>query len=158
MIVLIFFFGHILCYIVSIALRSVIYMYIQKKPPGLQSILDPLILDIIRLQFAAYTFFILFLVAGLTDGQLSFLLSQVIIVMNISANNFVYGLCLFLMIIKALLLFKGSQTDVSDSTIVCCSRAFGLVVVYLRFLGDFWVMQPAPGFMTKFLTGTDHQT
>ena len=158
MIVLIFLFCHILTYIVSITLRLIIYKYIQKKPLGLQSILDPLILDIIRLQLAAYTFFILFLIAGLTHGQLSFLLSQVIIVMNISANNLVYGLCLFFMIFKALLLFKGSQTDVSDSIIVCCSRAFGLVVVYLRFLGDFSVMNPAPGLMTKFLTGTDHQT
>ena len=158
MIVLIVFFCHILFYIVSIALRSIIYKYIQKKPLGLQSILDPLILDIIRLQMVAYTFFILFLIAGLTHGQLPFLLSQVILVMSISTNNFVYGLCLFFMIIKIVLIFKGSQADVSDSTIVKHSRIFGLIVVYLRFLGDLSVMKPAPGVMTKFLTGTDHQT
>ena len=152
MIVLIVFFCHILFYIVSIALRSIIYKYIQKKPLGLQSILDPLILDIIRLQMVA------FLIAGLTHGQLPFLLSQVILVMSISTNNFVYGLCLFFMIIKIVLIFKGSQADVSDSTIVKHSRIFGLIVVYLRFLGDLSVMKPAPGVMTKFLTGTDHQT
>ena len=158
MIVLIFLLCHILTYIVSITLRLIIYKYIQKKPLGLQSILDPLILDIIRLQLAAYTFFILFLLAGLTHGQLPFLLSQVIIVMNNGANNFSYGICLFFMIIKTLLIFKRSQADVSDSTIVGGSRIFGLVVVILRFVGDFLVMQPAPAVMTKFLTGTDQQT
>ena len=33
-----------------------------------------------------------------------------------------------------------------------------VTVVNLRFLGDLSVMKPAPGVMTKFLTGTDHQT
>ena len=159
MVVLIFFFCHVLCYLVSLTLRFIIYMYIKKKPLGLQSILDPLILDIVRFQVAAYTFFILFALAGITHGQLPFALSQVIIVINNSTNNFVYGLFLYFLVVKALVVFKENWIqEVSDSTNVRVSRVVAFFVAWLRLWGDFSVQEPGPGVMTKFLTGTDHHT
>ena len=44
-----------------------------------------------------------------------------------------------------------------DLGFVIMKKSF-VTVVNLRFLGDLSVMKPAPGVMTKFLTGTDHQT
>ena len=48
--------------------------------------------------------------------------------------------------------------EVSDSTNVRVSRVVALAVAWLRLYGDFCVQEPGPGVMTKFLTGTDHQT
>ena len=81
------------------------------------------------------------------------------IAINTSTNNFVYGLFLYFLIIKMVLVFKaGWIQELSDSTVVGLSRVVASGVVYLRFWGDFWFQQPKPGVMTKFLTGTDHET
>ena len=95
MVVPFLFFCHVICYIVSNILRVIIYKYIKKKPLGLQSILDPLILDIVRCQIANYAYFMLLLISALAHGQLPFLLSQVIIFISVTLNNYMYGLCLY---------------------------------------------------------------
>ena len=159
--ILILYLCHLICYFGTITLKVIIYKYIKKKPLGLQSILDPLILDIIRLQLFNHTFFIFMLTIGLAHGHLPFLLSQIIIFINVSVNNCIYGLYLYFLTIKALVIFKGgSILEVSDTIIVGLSRISALVVVILRYIGDFWLLdlKPAPGIMTKFLTNTDQQT
>ena len=63
MTMIILFFCHLVCYIISIILRIIIYKYIKKKPPGQQSVLDLLILDIISLQaFYSTSFLVVMLV------------------------------------------------------------------------------------------------
>ena len=159
MVVLFLFFYHVICYIVSNILRVIIYNYIKKKPLGLQSILDPLILDIVRCQIANYAYFMLLLISALAHGQLPFLLSQVIIFISVTLNNYMYGLCLYYLVIKALVIYKGSWIlEISDTTIVRLSRILAVIVVNLQHLGDSWLRKPAPGVLTKLLTGTDQQT
>ena len=159
MVVLFLFFCHVICYIVSNILRVIIYKYIKKKPLGLQSILDPLILDIVRCQIANYTYFMLLLLTALAHGQLPFLLSQVIIFISVTLNNYMYGLCMYYLVIKALVIYKGSWIlETSDTTIVRLSRILAVIVVNLQHLGDSWLRKPAPGVLTKLLTGTDQQS
>ena len=159
MVVFILFFCHVICYIVSNILRVIIYKYIKKKPLGLQSILDPLILDIVKCQIANYTYFMLLLISALAHGQLPFLLSEVIIFISATLNNYIYGLYLYYLVIKTLVIYKGSWIlETSDTTIVRLSRILAVIVVDLKYLGDFWLQKPAPGVLTKLLTGTDQQT
>ena len=159
MVVLFLFFCHVICYFVSNILRLIIYKYIKKKPLGLQSTLDPLILDIVKCQVVNYTYFMIVIIIGLTYGQLPFLLSQVIIFFTYNFNNYVYGLYLYFLAIKALVIFKGSWIlEIPDSTIVGFSRFLAVILVSLKVLGDIWYQKPAPGVLTKLLTGTDQQT
>ena len=71
--------GHLILYLFSSAIRVSIYRYIKRKLPGLQSILDLLIMDLIKLQTFSYTFFILVLLTGFFHGEIPFILSQVMI-------------------------------------------------------------------------------
>ena len=64
-----------------------------------------------------------------------------------------------LLVIKALVIYKGSWIlEISDTTIVRLSRILAVIVVNLQHLGDSWLRKPAPGMMTKLLTGTDQQS
>ena len=112
--------GHLFLYFCSLVIRVSIYKYIKKKLPGLQSILDLLILDLIRVQTFNYTFFILVLLSGYFHGRIPFILSQMMIF--IIQNSSVYLFCLYqyLLLIKATLVFKGLWLEhVSDWTSNC---------------------------------------
>ena len=151
--------GHLFLYFCSLVIRVSIYKYIKKKLPGLQSILDLLILDLIRVQTFNYTFFILVLLSGYFHGRIPFILSQMMIF--IIQNSSVYLFCLYqyLLLIKATLVFKGLWLEhVSDWTIVWTSRVFALVWTSIRFVGDILVQKSRPGPITKFLTGTDQES
>ena len=101
----------------------------------------------------------LVVIIGLTYGQLPFLLSQVILFLTYNFNNYVYGLYLYFLAIKALVIFKGGWIlEIPDSTIVGFSRFLAVTLVSLKILGDIWYQKPAPGVLTKLLTGTDQQT
>ena len=101
----------------------------------------------------------LLLITALAHGQLPFLLSQVIIFISVTLNNYMYGLCLYFLVIKALVIYKGSWIlEISDTTIVRLSRILAVIVVNLQHLGDSWLTKPAPGVLTKLLTGTDQQS
>ena len=64
-----------------------------------------------------------------------------------------------LLVIKALVIYKGSWIlEISDTTIVRLSRILAVIVVNLQHLGDSWLTKPAPGVLTKLLTGTDQQS
>ena len=118
MMISILYLSHLICYFGTITLKVIIYKYIKRKPLGLQSILDPLILDIIKCQMFNHTLFNLVITIGLVYGQLPFLLSQAIIFINMTANNYIYGLYLFFLTIKALVISKRSWLlEVSDAKI-----------------------------------------
>ena len=108
-----------------------------------------------------HTLFNLVITIGLVYGQLPFLLSQVIIFINMTANNYIYGLYLFFLTIKALVISKRSWLlEVSDAKIVWFSRLVAVIVVSIRTIGDYLLLdlKPAPGILTKLLTSTDQQT
>ena len=87
--------------------------------PGLQSVLDLLIIDIVKVQMFNYVFFICFLFIGIFHGQLPFFTSQLIIFILQNSDVYVLGLFQCFLVIKAVLIFRGSwMAEVTDSWIL----------------------------------------
>ena len=150
---------HVIVYFLTTPIRASIYFYIKRKPPGLQSVLDLLIIELLRTHFFTYTFFIFcFLFPGFFYGQLPYVLSQVIIFLLYNSSLYFFGLLQSFLVTKAILVFKGQWlNEVSDSTVIWLSRILALVIVTIRFLGDFMVNSSREATMTLFLTSTDSE-
>ena len=152
---IILFFCHLVCYIISIILRIIIYKYIKKKPPGQQSVLDLLILDIISLQAFYSTSFLVVMLVGLLHGQVPFILSQVLIlVLTLIPITMSTCLCQCFLIVKAILIFKGHWiADLSDTLVIGTTRLAALIYTTLILLGNYWLQGAKPAAVTVFLTG-----
>ena len=147
---------HHLLYFCSMPMRIIIYLYLKKKPPGLQTVLDLLIIDLLRLQMFNHTFFIIFLLSGYLHGHLPFYVSEVMIFILTNGQTYLFGLFQFFLIAKAVMIFKRSWLDeVNDSWVIGFSRSFALVYTFIIFIGTFLTKGAAPSVMIKFLTGTD---
>ena len=151
--------SYLLCFINGVKLSLTIYTYLIKKPFGLQSVLDLLILDMIKVTLFLRTFFILcFLLPGCFYGRLDYFTSQLIIFILINVRVFFHAQLQYYLVIKAILIFKGHWLNcIMDNQIVCASRIVAFSVTCVRFIGDFLVIekQKQPGPMTTFLTGAD---
>ena len=111
--------SHLLACIVSFILRIIIKNYLKKKPPGLQSVLDLLIIDLVRVQMFNYAFFMCSLFIGIFHGQLPFFPAQLIIFILQNSDVYVLGLFQCFLVIKAVLIFRGSwMAEVTDSWIL----------------------------------------
>ena len=96
-----------------------IFEWFSNPVPGLQSILDLLIIDIVRVQMFNYVFFMCFLFIGIFHGQLPFLTSQLIVFILQNSDVYVSGLFQCFLVIKAVLIFRGSwMAEVTDSWIL----------------------------------------
>ena len=151
---------HCFMYSCFMPMRIIMYQYLQKKPPGLQSVLDLLIMDLLKLQMFNYSVWILFLFSGYFHGHLPYSVSQVMISVSLNGNVYLFGLFQFFLLAKSVMIFKRSWIDeISDSWVIGCSRSFALISTFTRFMGDFLTSKGGPaGVMTKFLTGTDSQS
>ena len=151
--------GHVTLFCIALTFRISIYRYIRKKLQWLQSILDLLILDLIRVETVNHIIFIFILLAGYFHGQIPFLMAQFLTFLTINILMYLFGLCQFFLMVKAVLIFKGYWlNDVSEVTIIWTSRLFALVMASLRFVGDFSTQKGNQGLMIKFLTGIDKET
>ena len=159
MLVAILLFSHFALYLISMTIRITIYRYIKKKVPGLQSVLDLLMLDLIRVQTFNNTYFITMLLTGYFHGQLPNVLAQIMICLSINTAVYIFGMYQFSIIMKAILVFRGSWVaDVSEQTILWISRLFALIWAGSRLFGDSIVPRNRAEAMTKFLTGTDQES
>ena len=152
--------GHVTIFCITLTIQISIYRYISKKLQWLQSILDLLILDLLRVQTVNHSIFIFILLTGYFHGQIPFLMSQILTFLTINVPIYFFGLCQFFLMVKAVLIFKGYWiNDISEVAIIWTSRLFALVIVSLRFVGDFLTQKGnRGGILTKFLTGTDKET
>ena len=150
---------HHLMYVSSTVMQVIMYKYLRNKPPGLQSVLDLLLMDLLRVQMFNYTFFIIFLLCGYFHGHLPYDISQVMIFLSLNVNVCLLGLFQFFLVTKAVMIFRRPWLDeVSDSWVIGFSRSFALMYTFIRFMGDFLTRKVRPGPMTRFLTGTDAET
>ena len=130
--------GHVTLFCIALTLRISIYQYIRKKLQWLQSILDLLILDLLRVETVNHIIFIFILLAGYFYGQIPFLMAQILTFLTINIPMYIFGLCQFFLMVKAVLIFKGYWlNDVSEVAIIWTSRIFALAMASLRFVGDF---------------------
>ena len=87
--------------------------------PGLQSVLDLLIIDLVKAQMFNYAFFMCCLFIGIFHGQLPFFASQLIVFILQNSDVYVLGLFQCFLVIKAVLIFRGSwMAEVTDSWIL----------------------------------------
>ena len=152
--------GHVTIFCITLTIQISIYRYISKKLQWLQSILDLLILDLLRVETVNHIIFIFILLAGYFHGQIPFLMAQILAFLTINIPMYFFGLCQFFLMVKAVLIFKGYWlNDVSEVAIIWTSRLFALVMAILRFVGDiFFTQTQTQGLMIKFLTGIDQET
>ena len=156
MFVQILLFCHLILYFSSLAMRTIIYLYLKKKPPGLQTVLDLLMMNILRVQMFSYSFFMILLASGFFHGQLPYIVSQVMIFIAINTTVYMFGLFQFFLLAKAVMIFKQSIMDeISDSWIIGLSRTSAAVYAFIRYFGDYMTQEARPGVLTRFLTGTD---
>ena len=94
-------------YYVAIFLRYTILKYLDKKPLGLQSVLDLLIKDLVRSQMIQNTNWMIFLLAGFLHGQLPILVAEIGAFILTNWTSLIYEQYQVLLIVKALLIFKG---------------------------------------------------
>ena len=151
---------HIICSIISIRLMITIHKYLKKKPLGLQTVLDLLILDMIKVSLFNRTFFnICFILPGSLYGQFDFLTSQIIIFILINTRVILCTLFQNYLVIKSILIFKPYWLmEILDYKVVWSSRIFAFIVAFLRFYGDLLITEKSPGLMTKLLTGESRIT
>ena len=151
--------GHVTLFCIALTLRISIYQYIRKKLQWLQSILDLLILDLLRVETVNHIIFIFILLAGYFHGHIPFLMAQILAFLTINIPMYFFGLCQFFLMVKAVLIFKGYWlNDVSEVAIIWTSRLFALVMASLRFAGDFFLAQKVNQGLIIFLTGIDKET
>ena len=154
--------GHLVIYIASTSMRTVLYKYLKKKPLGLQSALDHLILDMVKNQMFNYTLFILFLFCGLVHGELPYLPSQIFIWILIQSGVYLLGLYQFFLIVKGIIIFRGVWIEnlegLNDDKLAMISRIFASIYTLLRAVGDYFLTTPRNGPMITFLTGTEYET
>ena len=140
-------------FIVSTSLLLVIYKYLKGKPPGLQTVLDLLIIDCLRILLFNNVFSWLLISLGFY-GHVNFICSQII--MFIANNSFCFLVAMFqgTIIVKAVLIFRGHWIgDMEDYVAIWLTRIFASMYATIRFLVD--LVPPArPKIVTKLLTGT----
>ena len=162
MIVEIFCAGHCVLYIASTFMRVVLYKYLRKKPLGLQSALDHLIIDMVKYQMFNYTLFMIFLSGGLLHGQIPYLPSKIFVWILIQSGVYLLGLYQFFIIVKAIIIFRGIGIEflegVSDDKLVMISRVFASVYISVRAIGDYFLTTERDAPMIAFLTGKETET
>ena len=150
--------SHLVCSLISYKLMMIIDKYLTKKPPGLQSVLDLLILDITKLSWYIRIFFIFgFLLPGSLYGKLDYFTSQVCIFTLINIRLLSCLQFEIYLVVKFILIFKSHWlNEIMDDQVIWCSRIVAFIIASARFCGDFLVTERLPGPMMKFLTGENH--
>ena len=158
MVIIILFFGHLLCFTISIILRLIIKNYIGSKPLGHQSVLDILLPDIMFLQTFYYTNFLLVMLVGMV-GHIPFIMSQ--IMLSLVMIPMLISTCLsqLFIICKIILIFRSVWlSDLPDLNITRITRVTAWVCTCLILFGNYRLQGAKPAVLTTFLTGTFDKT
>ena len=95
-------------YSIALFVLPTIWEYLEKKPLGLQSVLDLLIIDLVRVYFFKFTFWMGFLFTGFFHGELPTFAAEFIIFILLNLDGAASSLFQNLVIAKFLLIFKGN--------------------------------------------------
>ena len=142
----------------SSILCVLIYKYINRKPPGHQSVLDLLIKEYLIVCVARNIIVVFVNSLGLLYGQVEATLAQVIFWVAINLGGIELAFVQVLLLVKYLLIFKANWIiDRLDSEVIWSSRMLVLMYSGFRFIIDFH--GPPKTFHTlSLLTGTELKT
>ena len=156
MLVEILIISHVICFLFTTPLRIVIYKYLKKKSLGMQSVLDLLIIDMIKVDTFNSVSWICIVLSGYMHGQSPVLLSIIWTFILSYLYTYLLSLYQFFVFIKTIVIFKGVWLEnINDHKIIWTSRIFAVCYSFLRFLGDFFV-QPSRisnNLITFYLSG-----
>ena len=145
---------NIICNILSSAILVIIYKYVNSKPPGLQTVLDLLILDCIRLGITRNILQTIMINLGVFNGQLNILLAKILFGVTVNFSALLIAFAQVTVVVKAILVFKAHWlTEVPDGQVIRISRIIAGIYASLRFFIDFWLVEPGPTLLLRLATG-----
>ena len=136
-------------------LCCLIYMYITKKPPGHQSVLDLVIMEYLVLSIIRNIVSVVYHYIGLFHAPIELNIAEFLYFIVVSFPRFEIASIQTILVIKAVLIFKGEWlADLPDFEVIWISRKMILVYSSLTFLIDF-CQTPKSFPAWKLLTGSD---
>ena len=139
----------------SSILCVLIFRYIDRKPPGHQSVLDLLTKEYLIVCITRNITIVLVNYLGLLYGQVETTLAEIIFLVSINLGGIELAFLQALLVVKALLIFKADWlADRLESEVIWISRISAMTYSGLRFFIDFH--QPTKSFHTlSLLTSTN---
>ena len=145
--------GYYVWFATSVFILHIIYSYIRRKPLGLQSVHDPIVLDCVRLAILLDVIIFTEFNIGLWYGQIGYVSLQVMLVFADNSFTLLCGMMQVLTIIKAVMIYqRGWLANFLDKHVIRISRTFDICYAVLRFLLDL-TSTPSPVHIATFMTG-----
>ena len=137
---------------ISIYLLKIIVNYIEKKPPGLQSILDCLILELIKWKKVLTFLSILGYFSGILHGELDAWTAQAMIGIYTNVMVIIIANLQMILVVKSILIFKQEWlVDVPEDEVLLLTRIASVAYAALRFVIDY-SLPARQDFTLEFLT------
>ena len=150
---------NIVCNLLSSAILVIIYKYVNSKPPGLQTVLDLLILDCIRLGIMRNILQTIIINLGVFNGQLNILAAKILFVVIVNFSAFLIAFAQVTVAVKGILVFKAQWlAEVQDIQVIRISRIIAGLYAFLRFSIEFWLLEPGPSVLLSLAIGTSTNT
>ena len=150
---------NILCNILSTVILVIIYKYVKSKAPGLQTVLDLLILDCIRLGIIKNFLQTIIINLGVFNGQLNMLAAKILFLVVVNFSALLIAFAQVTVAVKAILVFKAHWlAEVPDIQVIRISRITAGLYAFLRFFIDFWLLEPGPSVLLGLTTGMSTDT
>ena len=143
----------------STILLFLIHQYIKKKPPGLQSVLDLLILILLKVTFGHNIVSAIARYFEQFEGQLDTLTAKFVLFLLVNGGVLQVACLQALLIVKAILIFKPHWiADQMDSAVIRKSALFVVSYTSARFLLDFNLTESRTSNELKLLTVHEVET
>ena len=150
---------NILTNILSSVILVIIYKYVTSKPLGLQTVLDLLILDCVKLGTIKNILQTIIINLGVFNGQLNMLAAKILFLVIVNFSALLIAFAQVTVVVKAILVFKGHWlAEVPDIQVIRISRITAGVYAFLRFFIDFWLLEPGPSVLLSLATGMSTNT
>ena len=145
---------NLLRFCISIILLDLIQRYIQKKPPGLQSVLDLLMLDGIKVWIVKDIFGTILDLVGIFHGNIDPLAAEIMIQIMTFLLVISVAAVQVILVVKILLIFQpGIFVDLPDSKVIWMSRTATLIYPLLKVVLDCLIPLSTELTLMEFLTG-----
>ena len=123
---------------ISLCLLQIIVKYIKKKPPGLQSILDCLILELIQWHRLQISVLVVTYFSGILYGQLDPWTAKALNAVMTNVTILVHAYVQVILFVKAILIFKqGWLEDILEDEVLLLSRIASVAYAALTFVIDY---------------------
>ena len=140
---------------ISRYLLNVIVAYITKKPPGHQSVVDHLILELIRWKKLQILVTITMFFFGIFHGQLNPRAALALTAIAANVTILVAANVQMILLVKAILIFKNEWLeDILEDEVLLLTRIASVAYAALRFVLDY-ALPARQNLILEFLTGND---